>query len=522
MNKIEVSKLEVKTDKVFTDFKNHFELEGNKKILFSAKYGTGKSYFLNSFFLEEKIKEKHNVITISPVNYSVSQNEDIFELIKADIIRNFFLDGTLTFINGDISFDKLTVVKEYIKHSIKHPYKIGKQLIYGLAKLGSFGSGTEKGVDGVYDIISQFEKFEKKLNKKYKPKEVLLDEYSEEIQNKIGSYLEFNFISSLIKEILQDVKTRYAKDNILVIEDFDRLDPAHIFRILNIFSAHSDGENNKFGFDKVIIVCDLQNIRSLYKHLYGDKIDFDGYIDKFYSYSPYHFDNSKAIKFFIEQNFKLPVEDFAVNAFIHLLKIFDTHDEDAKIRLRKFNKSSSADLNTNKVIISYECSHYINNFKGYQEFPIDSNVKYLYIFSNDIPLIMILKFLKNLYGGYDQLLNILNSKKFNIGRMNSTDSLNYLKLLVIPSQMCHSSQNYYKLFFESMDNFKHPDLTLHPAGRMKLNTKWRVNDMYVSGSFYEKMILNYTGNSEYLMDFDVVLRTLKSFIEIGLDREWLN
>lgn len=45
------------------------------------------------------------------------------------------MNGTLTFINGDISFDKLTVVKEYFKHSVKHPYKIGKQLIYGLAKL---------------------------------------------------------------------------------------------------------------------------------------------------------------------------------------------------------------------------------------------------------------------------------------------------------------------------------------------------------------------------------------------------
>jgi hypothetical protein len=519
MNKLMPKTIEVKTDKVFLDFKNHFELDGNKKILFSGKYGTGKSYFLNTFFSEEKIKEKYNVITISPVNYSVSQNEDIFELIKADVIRNFFMDGTLTFVNGDISFDKLTVVREYIKHSVKHPYKIGKQLIYGLAKLGSFGTGAEKGVDGVYDIISDFEKYEEKLNKEYKPKEIILDEYSEEIQNKIGSYLEFNFISSLIKEILIEVKTKYSKDNILVIEDFDRLDPAHIFRILNIFSAHTNGEDNKFGFDKVIIVCDLQNIESLYKHLYGDKIDFDGYIDKFYSFSPYYFNNTKALYFFLKAHFKLPIDENAINAFVHLLQ---TLDQDAKIRLRKFNKSASQNLNDNKAIISYNCEDIISQFVYNPAFIIDKNVKNLEIFSSDIPLILVVKFLKNLYGGYDQLLMVLTSHQDRIGRMDHETSINYLKLLIVPIQMCSEPSDYSKLFFKSTNSFEFPEFQMGHSGKIKLFTKWRNNDKYSSGSYYEKMKLDYYGDNSYLMDFKTVLETLKKFIKTGLDRDWIN
>jgi hypothetical protein len=517
MNKLEVSKLEVKTDKVFLDFKNHFELEGNKKILFSAKYGTGKSYFLNTFFSEEKIKEKNNVITISPVNYSVSQNEDIFELIKADIIRNFFIDGTLTFINGDISFDKLTVVREYIKNSVNYPYKIGKQLIYGLAKLGSFGTGTEKGVDGVYNIISDFEKYEKKLNKKYKPKEVILDEYSEEIQNKIGSYLEFNFISSLIKEILLKVKTKHEKNNILVIEDFDRLDPAHIFRILNIFSAHTINEENKFGFDKVIIVCDLHNIESLYNHLYGSEIDFNGYIDKFYSYAPYHFDNTKAIYYFLNNNFSLPIDDFAINAFTHLLKALDSG---ARIRLRKFSKSSSQNLNSNKAIISYNCEDVISKFSANPAFKINKEVRRLEIYGNDIPLILLLKFMKNLYGGYDQLLKIISSHSDVTGRMNRDESLNYIKLLAIPVQMC-SDAEISKLFFKSLDSLDYPEFQMSPDGKLRVFTKWNKDDKYTSGSYYQNIRLEYYGENAS-MDFRNVLDTLKKFIKIGLDKEWLN
>jgi len=83
----------------------------------------------------------------------------------------------------------------------------------------------------------------------------------------------------------------------LIIDDLDRIDPEHIFRILNVFSAHfsKDYESHKFGFEKVILVCDLNNIRNLFQHKYGSGVDFSGYIDKFYSIAPFHYDNKKEI-----------------------------------------------------------------------------------------------------------------------------------------------------------------------------------------------------------------------------------
>ena len=48
----------------------------------------------------------------------------------------------------------------------------------------------------------------------------------------------------------------------LIIDDFERIDPEHIFRILNVFSSHMEGdENNILGFDHVIIVGDIENIK---------------------------------------------------------------------------------------------------------------------------------------------------------------------------------------------------------------------------------------------------------------------
>lgn len=93
----------------------------------------------------------------------------------------------------------------------------------------------------------------------------------------------------------------HEKQVVLIVEDLDRLDPAHLFRILNIFSAHIDYSyklmnkpngtmvGNKFGFDNVIFVADFANVRKIFKHFYGEQTDFKGYIGKFLSSAPYEY-----------------------------------------------------------------------------------------------------------------------------------------------------------------------------------------------------------------------------------------
>jgi hypothetical protein len=116
----------------------------------------------------------------------------------------------------------------------------------------------------------------------------------------------------------------------LIIDDFDRLDPEHVFRILNIFSAHIDlnEATNKFGFDKIIFSLDINNIAEMYAHRYGKDVDFLGYIEKFYSVDIFKF--SLVDKF---------VKD--TNTFIHSLliepkELFEGFRDEMKFAIKYF------------------------------------------------------------------------------------------------------------------------------------------------------------------------------------------
>ena len=82
-------------------FKKHLDI--NERTIFSAKFGDGKTYFLNEFkkkYSDENKesadeKEKYYFITLYPVSYSVAENQDIFEYIKRDILLQLAKDEKL-------------------------------------------------------------------------------------------------------------------------------------------------------------------------------------------------------------------------------------------------------------------------------------------------------------------------------------------------------------------------------------------------------------------------------------------
>lgn len=67
--------------------------------------------------------------------------------------------------------------------------------------------------------------------------------------------------------------------------------------MFNVFSAQKNYTTkvDKFGFDKVIFVCDIHNIKKLYVHKYGEGVDFWGYISKFVSEKVFHFNNKDLV-----------------------------------------------------------------------------------------------------------------------------------------------------------------------------------------------------------------------------------
>ena len=86
------------------DFKQVFENEG--RIIFSARFGDGKSYFLNEFMksYDEK-KNDYYFITLHPVNYVVEENRDVIEYIKRDILFQLIKDNRIYDFNPSLTFN---------------------------------------------------------------------------------------------------------------------------------------------------------------------------------------------------------------------------------------------------------------------------------------------------------------------------------------------------------------------------------------------------------------------------------
>jgi len=273
--------MNIRTTSEETRFKKHLEIEDNNRIIFSGIFGIGKTYFLKDFFNENSSFESFR---LSPVNYSISNTEDIIEYIKYDIIfellsknieynvEEFPLELTSQFYVQENFVEIFSSIAKYCG-------KIGKsvsEIALDLKKLKT-------------DITAHKDKY--KINEK---KELI--DFLKEVTVRPGSIFEENYITLLISNLITTLESK-EKKTVLIIDDLDRLDPEHIFRILNVFACHFDidSTSNKFSIEKIILVCDIDNIRKIFNTKYGQETDFSGYIDKFFSNEIFFFNSKKEI-----------------------------------------------------------------------------------------------------------------------------------------------------------------------------------------------------------------------------------
>lgn len=257
------------------DFKQVFENES--RIIFSAKFGDGKSYFLNEFMksYDEK-KNDYYFITLHPVNYVVEENRDVIEYIKRDILFQLIKDNRIyDFKEGyDKIFDAVCNKES-------------------LLKLADFVASIIP-VEGIKDVYEGLKGLASTIHEKYKSQDVLhvVDDYLNGFYGKLGSISECDAFTCLIQKSLEQMMAK----SVLIIEDLDRIDPAHLFRIMNVLSSQVDNpyysevpNGNKFGFNKIILVMDYEIAKHLFHHFYGKEANYEGYMNKFLNTLPYSY-----------------------------------------------------------------------------------------------------------------------------------------------------------------------------------------------------------------------------------------
>ncbi len=273
-------------DDAMEAFRHH--LDAHDRTILSARFGDGKSFFLSHFMENPDVAERYTFLTIFPVNYQVTKNRDIFDLIKRDILLQMLLKGV---IETEVKIPNDVALALYLQCQ---PLSFAESFLPLLSEF-AFNEDAAK----VAAVALAGKKFFKSIKQKLdKIKEQSRDSQLDAFLNAVEKHpiVGQDAISSIIQQCLQQYREKHPnKRVVLIIEDLDRIDPAHLFRILNIFSAHIDFcyrlgckpdgtlAGNKFGLDKVIFVMDYRNVHHIYKHFYGEGANFEGYIEKFCS-----------------------------------------------------------------------------------------------------------------------------------------------------------------------------------------------------------------------------------------------
>lgn len=235
-------------------------LENNQRTIFSAKFGDGKTYFLNKYIAQHEYDTLF--IVLHPINYSVASNEDVFEYIKRDIL---------------VELAKQPEFKEVDWEKVKKTVFDFDNILEECGKLAD-------AIPPVKAFLIPFHLF-KKVDDKY-----AIDKYFGRFENMKGGIFEQDQFTAAIKETIAQIQ-RKGKKCVLIIEDLDRIDPGHIFRILNVLGAHidEDDKTNKFGFDNIVAVLDYYKTEHIFHHFYGAEANYSGFMAKFISHNIFEY-----------------------------------------------------------------------------------------------------------------------------------------------------------------------------------------------------------------------------------------
>ena len=147
----------IPVDDAMERFENH--LLSHDRVILSAKFGDGKTFFLNKF--KEKCKESEKspfeFITLYPVNYQVLDNKDIFELIKHDVLLQILQLGIID-VNYEVT-DRMAF--EFYVQS--HFVSVGESFLSMLTACGA-DDGVTKTLFAAFKSASWLKSLKKQVD----------------------------------------------------------------------------------------------------------------------------------------------------------------------------------------------------------------------------------------------------------------------------------------------------------------------------------------------------------------------
>ncbi|MBT1695661.1 hypothetical protein KK083_02155 [Fulvivirgaceae bacterium PWU4] len=490
------SKLEIPIDTEKARFEEFLNLLGNDRIIFSGIFGCGKTYFLRKFFDKHA---KFIPIHIYPTNYSVSKNEDIFELIKYDILFEL--------LGHSPDLDKLEVssLNTLVYLDSADQFEIFKNFISAIPEIGK----------KVMSILQPLEHLITSLSKKIDAKQNELTindakhikDFSDKLTKKQGHVYENDFYTQLITKLIASIKGKGHESDqadievVLIVDDLDRIDPEHIFRIINIFAVHFDvrdlNDDNKFGLDRIILSCDIDNVRLLFNSKYGTNTAFNGYIDKFYSREVFYFDNRKMVTEAIE----LIVESIQIKTKdVMPMWSNNSNDRNFLILLLK-NLILSNILNLRSLTKLHNAEYFYGTFSLHR---IDNR-----ILSYQIAFFSVFQFLVHLFGGINNLVEAITKTEF---RINKRSNYFLANLLLILDWRNH------KFIKEGKENseFVYSKLPSGNTYRYQIKVTWDENDNY--SDFYTATTTS--GGEISILDFRrAIISAIEAYAELTRDEE---
>ena len=93
------------------EFKQY--LDAANRVILSAKFGDGKTFFLQKIRESDDFLKEYKIFTLYPVNYQVAPNEDVFEYIKRDLLLQLDKEQLLSHLDIECLIDSVFTLESF-------------------------------------------------------------------------------------------------------------------------------------------------------------------------------------------------------------------------------------------------------------------------------------------------------------------------------------------------------------------------------------------------------------------------